>query len=191
MCSSIVIPYRYTRNALDSKPTIIGIQLDNYGLDRIQITDDGCGMCIADLRQCCLRHTTSKITTFDDLSHSSSYGFRGEGLFSLANLSDRIEITTKSVADTVGRHLCFDRDGNPIESTAASKAMTRGTRVVVTNLFSKEPVRRKYCQADTLFTKKVKDVCFSFSSLLQGPLSLIAFWCFVLSFTFRLYTNIA
>ena len=60
-------------------PTRIAVALDGGGIDRIEVTDDGCGMDAASLVLSVLRHATSKLLD-DDLVRIATLGFRGEAL---------------------------------------------------------------------------------------------------------------
>src|SRR6266545_299306 len=64
-------------NALDAGATRIEVDLQDGGIERILVRDDGCGMSPEDARLSLERHATSKISSDEDLSEIRSYGFRG------------------------------------------------------------------------------------------------------------------
>ena len=82
-------------NSLDAKAKEILISLDNSGLDRIRVVDDGVGMSKKDLLISFLPHTTSKIYKKADLLDIRSLGFRGEALASISSVS-RLSIKSKA-----------------------------------------------------------------------------------------------
>lgn len=53
---------------------------ENYGLDKVEIRDNGDGIDSTDVHLATKRFFTSKISLFTDLLQLSSYGFRGEAL---------------------------------------------------------------------------------------------------------------
>lgn len=53
---------------------------ENYGLDKIEVRDNGCGIKTADIQVFAKRHFTSKIASHADLEALTTYGFRGEAL---------------------------------------------------------------------------------------------------------------
>ena len=66
-----------------------------------------------------LKHHTSKISSFDDLSHVDTFGFRGEALSALCALSDSVTVSTSTQeTQPLGRILKFSRDGRLQDSTA-------------------------------------------------------------------------
>src|SRR5438105_15851784 len=67
-------------NALDAGAHEIRIEIRGGGLRLIRVIDDGYGIPEDELERACARHTTSKISTVDDLSHQHTLGFRGEAL---------------------------------------------------------------------------------------------------------------
>src|SRR5215469_169987 len=82
-------------NALDAGARI-AIALENGGIDRIEVIDDGGGMHADGLALAVLRHATSKLAD-DDLVHISTLGFRGEALPSIGAAA-RLHITSRSRA---------------------------------------------------------------------------------------------
>ena len=74
-------------NAIDAGSTQITIEVEESGLSKIQITDNGEGMAQADVAMSLRRHATSKIHSRDDLFRIRTLGFRGEALPSIASVS--------------------------------------------------------------------------------------------------------
>ena len=126
-------------NAIDAKSTSIEIVLEEAGLSKIQVTDNGKGMDAEDAVQAFSRHATSKITTEHDLFRIRSLGFRGEALASIASVS-KINLWT-SDGENVGTKVELE-GGKIISSTPAP--IRRGTDIVVRQLFFNTPARLKY-----------------------------------------------
>ena len=74
-------------NSLDAGAKNINIDIVKAGKNLIRVNDDGCGIKREELSLAIKRHTTSKITNFDDLNKLNTFGFRGEALYSLAAVS--------------------------------------------------------------------------------------------------------
>ena len=78
---------KLVENAIDAGAKKIEIYLTNGGRQKIQVVDDGSGMDREDALLAVERHATSKIREFQDLQKSSTLGFRGEALASIAAVS--------------------------------------------------------------------------------------------------------
>ena len=64
-------------NAIDAKSTKIIINLKNFGIEEIIVTDNGFGICKDDLQKLGLRGTTSKLNEGDvQLNEINFLGFR-------------------------------------------------------------------------------------------------------------------
>jgi DNA mismatch repair protein MutL len=126
-------------NALDAGATRIAIALDNGGIDRIEVTDDGSGMDPDGLALAVLRHATSKLDD-DDLVHIATLGFRGEALPSIGAAA-RLHIISRP-RDTAHASEIHVEGGEV--SDLAPAAGAPGTRVVVRDLFFATPARRKF-----------------------------------------------
>ena len=59
-----------------------------------------------------LKHYTSKLSSFEDLSHIHTFGFRGEALSSLCALADGLTVTTATSSEApMGTVIEMDRNG--------------------------------------------------------------------------------
>ena len=129
-------------NALDAGATRIAVALDGGGIDRIEVTDDGCGMDAASLAISVLRHATSKLID-DDLVRIATLGFRGEALPSIGAAA-RLAITSRP---RDAAHASAIRVEGGAVSDVAPIAGAPGTRVVVRDLFFATPARRKFLKS--------------------------------------------
>ena len=91
-------------NSLDAGATRIAITLEEGGKQNISITDNGSGMVEDDARICFHRHTTSKLSTFDELESITTFGFRGEALASICSVA-KVTLTTRHASNTEGLKL--------------------------------------------------------------------------------------
>lgn len=126
-------------NAIDAESTSIEIILEEAGLAKIQVTDNGKGMDEEDAVQSFSRHATSKITTEHDLFRIRSLGFRGEALASIASVS-KISLWTSN-GENVGTKV--ELEGGRIHSCTPAP-IRRGTDIIVKQLFFNTPARLKY-----------------------------------------------
>lgn len=152
-----------TENSLDAEATSIDIKLENYGLDRIEVRDNGGGIRAEDAPVMGVRHYTSKICHHDDLETLQTYGFRGEALGSICAVAE-VSVTTKTKEDDISTHYTLDFTGNIVSQKPSH--LGQGTTVSVQKLFKNLPVRRQYysntkkCKEEL---KKVQDVLMAFA----------------------------
>ncbi|KAJ3158184.1 Mismatch repair endonuclease pms2 [Geranomyces michiganensis] len=126
-------------NSIDAGATTIEVRLKDYGLEAIEVIDNGTGIPKEDHSTLALKHHTSKITTFADIYRVHSFGFRGEALSSLCAFSKVTVVTCTPDSAPVGTQLEFDSRGVLISSTPAARA--QGTTVTLSKLFHSLPVR--------------------------------------------------
>lgn len=128
-------------NSLDAGATSVEVRFKNNGLDSIEVQDNGSGISPSNYESLALKHHTSKLAKFDDLSSLQTFGFRGEALSSLCALSTFCVVTALAEEAPKGKKLDFDLSGR-LQGTSVVAAQ-KGTTAVVEGLFEQLPVRRK------------------------------------------------
>jgi DNA mismatch repair protein PMS2 len=101
-------------NAIDSGATLIEIKLKDMGLESIEVSDNGCGIEPNDYNTLATKHCTSKLDKFSDLDQLKSFGFRGEALNALCELSSHFTVLTKQKSQSLGYQLFFNSDGRSV-----------------------------------------------------------------------------
>ncbi|RMD41764.1 hypothetical protein DV735_g3355, partial [Chaetothyriales sp. CBS 134920] len=129
-------------NSLDAGATSIEVRFKNNGLDAIEVQDNGSGISPANYANVALKHYTSKLSHYNDLSTLRTFGFRGEALSSLCALSHFAIVTAQ--ADQVPRGSRLEFDASGAFTGATTTPCQRGTTAIVEGLFAASlPVRRK------------------------------------------------
>jgi DNA mismatch repair protein MutL len=120
-------------NALDANATSITIDIEQGGIKRIRIRDDGSGIRREELALALRRHATSKIACLEDLEHVRSLGFRGEALPSIASVS-RLSIDSRKKDSATAWRLEVLKHED--DTQAIPSAHPVGTTIDVRDLFS-------------------------------------------------------
>jgi DNA mismatch repair protein MutL len=131
-------------NAIDAGAANIEVEIRKAGRHLIRVTDNGCGMSREDLSLAVLRHATSKITDFTDLTSLHTLGFRGEALPSIAAVS-HLRIRSQQPSADSGWEL-FLSGGRVTENRAWAGAP--GTTIEAEQLFFNTPAREKFLKSD-------------------------------------------
>ena len=140
-------------NSIDAGATAVTIEIENGGIDRIRIIDNGSGIADDDCETAFLRHATSKISTANDLFSIRSLGFRGEALASIAAVS-RVTLQTRTEEDELGSLIRYE-GGELLEHRRV--AGTRGTSIEVSNLFYNVPARLKFIKSSRAESAAIGD----------------------------------
>ncbi|KAJ5622534.1 DNA mismatch repair protein C-terminal [Penicillium herquei] len=151
-------------NALDAGASSLFIEISSNTVDVIQLKDNGHGIPTEDHPNVC-RHTfTSKIRTAEDLKNvgGSSFGFRGEALASIAEMSGGITVTTRAASSVTGSCVKYQRDGELLQSTLISHPV--GTTVRVVDFLKHIPVRKQVVlKSATKILTKIKKLLHSYA----------------------------
>ncbi|MFN4263226.1 MAG: DNA mismatch repair endonuclease MutL [Thioalkalivibrionaceae bacterium] len=142
-------------NAIDAGAGRVDVRLEGGGLQTIAVTDDGKGIARDELGLALARHATSKISSFDDFSSLTSFGFRGEALPSIASVA-RLEL--RSSADDSGAGWRILSAGDDQHSEPEPTSHRRGTTVEVRDLFFRVPARRKFLRTERTEAAHCEDV---------------------------------
>jgi DNA mismatch repair protein MutL len=131
-------------NSLDAAATEIQVDLEQGGIKRIRVGDNGSGIVRDELALALTRHATSKIASLADLEQVASLGFRGEALASIAAVS-RVQLTSRS---TAAEHAwTVQAEGGRLGATAPA-ARGAGTTIDIQDLFFSTPARRKFLKTE-------------------------------------------
>ena len=129
-------------NALDAGATQITVRLEEGGVKRIAITDNGRGIAADQLQLALARHATSKIASLTDLENVATLGFRGEALASIAAVA-AVSLTSRTADaphawEIVGSH----------HAAVAPSSGPQGTTIEVQDLYFNTPARRKFLKSE-------------------------------------------
>ena len=148
-------------NSLDAHGKTVNLTIEKGGLDLIAIEDDGHGMSYEDLPFAFERHSTSKISKFEDLYQLHSFGFRGEALASISSVS-RLKCTTRPLSGGSGGQITIE-GGKRLSLLPLSPHTGRfGTFLAIRDLFYNTPARLKFTKSKTVEKVAIKKVLFSF-----------------------------
>ncbi len=143
-------------NALDARATEIDIEIEESGLKRIVVRDNGTGIYRDDLPLAVEEHATSKIKNIDDIYSIFTMGFRGEALSSITEVS-HCTILSRTTEEDIGGKLVV-ADG---KKEMFNWAGPTGTTVMVENLFFNTPARKKFLKGLKHELNRIKDIIFT------------------------------
>lgn len=132
-------------NSLDAGASQLDIDVEQGGVRRIKIRDNGAGIVKDDLPLALSRHATSKIITLDDLEAVRTLGFRGEALASISSVS-RMHLTSQAEGETEAWRV--EAEGKDMAAAVRPASHPQGTTIDVRDLFFNTPARRKFLRTE-------------------------------------------
>lgn len=148
------------QNSVDAHATAIDVVIDLPNLS-FAVYDDGTGMTRNDLNILATQNCTSKIRKMSDLVTIKTYGYRGDALYSISNVSKLFicskkkdynstwlrKFPSKSVMLSENTELPI----NPIWKIRPWNRTESGTAVIVEDMFYNLPVRRRILKEEPPF----------------------------------------
>ncbi len=141
-------------NSLDAGARRIVLTIEQGGVKRVRVSDDGVGIHADDLTLAVCPHATSKIDAADDLEGVATLGFRGEALASIASVA-KLSISSRTADAESGWRIDVNGDEEPQVGPAAHP---RGTTVDVSDLFYNTPARRKFLKTERTELAHLNDI---------------------------------
>ena len=141
-------------NAIDAGSSQIVVEIEEAGLKKIQITDNGHGIAHEEVELALRRHATSKIKNQADLFRIRTLGFRGEALPSIASVS---VLTLLTAVDGASHGTKLVARGGEVEEIIPATSPV-GTKVCVEDLFFNTPARLKYMKSQQAELSHIIDI---------------------------------
>ncbi|MDR2786182.1 MAG: DNA mismatch repair endonuclease MutL [Treponema sp.] len=144
-------------NAIDCGASTCETFIEEGGIRKIEVIDDGSGMSREDLSLCFETHATSKIRCLDDLGSAETLGFRGEALAAAAAVS-RLEILSSE--DGREAWLLETGPGASGETRLTQSRRVKGSSVRALRLFDTIPARRRFLKREGSETQLCRQIFF-------------------------------
>lgn len=150
-------------NSVDAGAKHITIEIENGGISKIRVIDDGCGIDFDDLQRAFLPHATSKIKEDSDLFEIKTLGFRGEALASIGAVSF-VSLISKTKDSSTGGTIQISGGDMGVPTICGAD---NGTDITVQNLFYNVPARAKFLKKPKTEESEITDLVEKF--ILSNP----------------------
>lgn len=150
-------------NSVDAGAKHITIEIENGGISKIRVIDDGCGIDFDDLQRAFLPHATSKIKEDRDLFEIKTLGFRGEALASIGAVSF-VNLISKTKDSSTGGTIQISGGDMGVPTICGAD---NGTDITVQNLFYNVPARAKFLKKPKTEESEITDLVEKF--ILSNP----------------------
>lgn len=144
-------------NAIDAEATRIDISMEEGGIQKLTVADNGIGMDSSDAQMAFQRHATSKIRSQNDLWSIHTLGFRGEALPSIASVS-KLTLTTSDGNESTRLVVEYGKT-----VSAGPYPCNQGTEITVEGLFYQTPARLKHMRSGAYEASLIQNVIGSFA----------------------------
>jgi len=150
-CYSVV--KELVENAMDAGADVVEVEIRQGGKEYIRVRDTGSGMTPDEMLVALRPHTTSKITSLEDLESLHTFGFRGEALSTIASVS-RMRMVSRIPGNDLGHKVEFS--GGSLTSQSSLQC-SPGTSIEVFDLLFNTPARRKFLKSSTVEARMVTE----------------------------------
>lgn len=140
-------------NSIDAGASEVSIYVEDGGIRKIQVSDNGIGIEKDDMRKAFLPHATSKLKNIVDLDSLSTLGFRGEALASISSVSE-VSMSSKSKNANSASRIMLSGGKVTFEG---EDSRAEGTVINVENLFFNTPARLKFLKKGVSELNYIKD----------------------------------
>ncbi len=141
-------------NSIDAGATKITVKVVNGGIDSIEVSDNGVGIPRENIEDIFKAHTTSKISSLEDLNNLLTMGFRGEALSTIVSVSS-VRLVSKYEGEELANEISYS---NGTQSKVKSSARESGTSILVNNIFENIPARKKFLKSPQTEYKKIYEI---------------------------------
>ena len=141
-------------NSIDAGATAISVEIKGGGVEYLRITDNGYGIEKDQIPIAFMRHSTSKISSAEDLNDVRSLGFRGEALSSISAVA-KVELITKTKESMLGCSYIIE---GAKEISLTDVGAPDGTTFIIRQLFYNTPARKKFLKSESTEGSYVFDV---------------------------------
>lgn len=145
-------------NSLDAGADSIYIELEQGGLQKILIRDNGIGIEAEYLTTALERYTTSKITCFEDMYGLHTFGFRGEALASIASVSNVTLSSASKIPSGERKESAYVTVSYGVVKEKGLSLPVDGTSIIIENLFFNVPARLQFLKNPSTEQKKCIEV---------------------------------
>jgi len=151
-CFSVV--KELVENSIDAGASLVEIEIRSGGKEYIMVRDNGSGMTNQEAKVAIKPHTTSKISSIEDLDSLITFGFRGEALSTIASVS-RMRLSTAADSEELGTIL--EIAGGSVTGQKPFSG-SNGTLVEVFDLLYNTPARRKFLKSASIEGRMVTEM---------------------------------
>jgi DNA mismatch repair protein MutL len=151
-CFSVV--KELVENSIDAGASLVEIEIRSGGKEYIMVRDNGSGMTNQEAKLAIKPHTTSKISSIEDLDSLITFGFRGEALSTIASVS-RMRLSTAADSEELGTIL--EIAGGSVTGQKPLSG-SNGTLVEVFDLLYNTPARRKFLKSASIEGRMVTEM---------------------------------
>ena len=147
-------------NSIDAGANKIVINIEQGWNKLIKVQDNGNGISKEDIELSIERYATSKINTMEDIDHIKSFGFRGEALAAISEVS-KFTLQSKTFDAPIWEQL--KKIENIVNIEEISLSFEHWTNIIIEDIFFNIAVRKKYLKTQQTEYKYIYNTIVDFA----------------------------